>query len=376
MLPTLVLTSLMGLAAASVAAAPDEPTSPYEPTSSKAPESADDVPAAEPAAEPASDTSHLVSDEAGEVEESSLEQERVHARTRDFNRHGVGVRGGIVVIPTWILSRYLDAHANALCRGDSIGNFAADRGLLKTKGCNFYVGGEYTYRQSRILDIVAAVGYQHLHTPDGYWLDKGQAAVNGVGGADYTEIKMGIVFMQADFIARAPIVVRDSVELGIGGGGGLGLGIVTGGIWQTALGDAPRGYSNGTVHQNSCQKVGDLADFTRCTPRWDPTEAGAVDNLDTTQLSHPNADGYANCSRDRCNTGDLNKFGYRRKQSEVPPVIPIVNLVISARIIIKDVFGITLNGGWNTGFYFGGGLTYFFGKEFQKQGRSGPAPSK
>ena len=41
---------------------------------------------------------------------------------------------------------------NALCRGDTVGNFARERGLLKTQGCNFYVGGEYVYRQSRILD--------------------------------------------------------------------------------------------------------------------------------------------------------------------------------------------------------------------------------
>ena len=49
---------------------------------------------------------------------------------------------------------------------------------------------------------------------------------------------------------------------------------------------------------------------------------------------------------------------------------------LSARVIIKDVFGITLTGGWNTGFYFGGSLNYFFGKQFQTDRSTGPAPAK
>jgi hypothetical protein len=46
-------------------------------------------------------------------------------------------------------------------------------------------------------------------------------------------------------------------------------------------------------------------------------------------------------------------------------------LIISARVIIKDVFGISINGGFNTGFYFGGAMHYYFGKQFQKPAGSG-----
>jgi len=35
------------------------------------------------------------------------------------------------------------------------------------------------------------------------------------------------------------------------------------------------------------------------------------------------------------------------------------------------VVGITVNGGFNTGFYFGGGLQYFFGKAEQDEMRKG-----
>ncbi|HWB75449.1 MAG TPA: hypothetical protein VG755_10855 [Nannocystaceae bacterium] len=353
-----------------------------QPTSSRAPDSATDVP------DMPSDDPTAVEPKTAPSSSSTLEEQRGHARSRDFNRHGVGIRGGILVVPTWILSRYLDAHGNALCRGEKIGNFAAKHGLLKTQGCNFYIAAEYVYRQSRILDIVPAIGYMRLHTPDAMWLDKGQFAIktaqglNGNSGADYTEVKMNLMTMQVDFIARAPIVVRDDVEFGLGGGGGLGLGVVFGGVWQTALSDAPgtqgpRGYANGTETDNSCQTIDDLADFTKCTPHYDADESGADPNFDPANLSHPgpNNDGYAHCSKDRCDTGDLNAFGYRHKNSSIPPVIPIVNLALSARVIIKDAFGITLTGGWNTGFYFGGSLNYFFGKSFQKHGRTGPAPT-
>lgn len=356
--------------------AAEEPP-PFEATSSKAPESSTPTVAEPPPPEPTSEVTPPDDPTDDGDHPVTLHEERGRARTAQFNRHGIGVRGGITVVPTWILARYLDSHANALCRGESIGNFAAERGLLKTKGCNFYTALEYVYRQSRILDIVGVAGYQRLHTPDALWLDKGQAALaGGNGGADYTEVKLDMLVIEADFIARAPIVVRDDVEFGIGGGGGLGLGVVFGGVWQTALGAAPGGFKNGTETANSCQTTKDLADFNRCTPRYDPSETNADPNFDPNNLSRPNPQGYANCGADHCNVQDLEKFGYRKKNHDLPPVIPIVNLALSARLIIKDVFGITLTGGWNTGFYFGGSLNYYFGKQFQTDRPAGPAPSK
>jgi hypothetical protein len=362
----------------------DEPTP--EATSSKAPVSGEAMPEPSEPVEAKPEPEPEPKEVAHSDESLSLQSERGKARSKAFNRHGVGVRGGITIVPTWILSRYLDAHANSLCRGEKVGNFAANKGLLKTDGCNFYVAGEYVYRQSRILDIVGVVGYQHMHAPDGYWLDKGQAALNGNGGADYTEVKMGILVLEADFIARAPLVVNDDVEFGLGGGGGLGLGVVFGGIWQTAIGSAPQGFNNGTVDDNSCTQTQDLADFRRCTPRYDATEHPDYDpnamppvvppGPNANDLSEPNPMLFANCGADKCNVNDLKQFGYRKQNGDIPPVIPIINLVISARLIVKDVFGITLSGGWNTGFYFGGSLNYFFGKQFAKTDNEGPAPAK
>ncbi len=333
----------------------EEPS--YAPTSSKAPAS---KPRPEPVATPEPEPEPQPEPEP--LAEAKPPQPK-------FNRHGVGVRGGIVIVPTWILSRWVETQTNALCRGGSIGNYAEERGLLRTDGCNFYVGGEYVYRWSRILDIVGAVGYQRAKLPEGFWLDKGRyrGTPESLVAADYTEVDLGMMFIQADFVARAPIVQRDNVEVGIGGGAGLGLGIIFGDVYQTGIGSNPDGYTpgQGPSATDTCQTPEDLADFNRCTPRYDVTMDSDGSPPDPDDLSDPNNELYADCDGSGCSKRDLAAFGYREAQGGIPPVIPVVNLILSARVILKDTVGITLNGGFNTGFYFGGAVTYFFGKDFQ-----------
>ncbi|RMG99826.1 MAG: hypothetical protein D6705_02095 [Deltaproteobacteria bacterium] len=359
----------------------------YTPTSSKAPPSETPIPEpSEPApAEPEGPADDRIEPEpepeAEPAPAPAPTEERVDKWGGPFNKHGIGVRGGITVIPTWILSKFLATHGNALCRGGNIGNFAEERGLLKQDGCNFYIGGEYVYRHSRLFDIVASVGYQHAHAPDSYWLDKDEWADDcevhdggrcNLSAADYTEVNLGLVYLEADFIGRYPVVVTKDVEFGIGGGGGIGLGIVTGGVYQTNMGTPPLGYQNGMM-QNTCQRLEDLADFTRCTPHYDPAEDPDMD-FDPNDLSEPNPLGFAKCSKDKCDKGDLEAFGYRKKQSDIPPVLPVVNLMLSMRLIVKDVFGITVSGGFNTGFYFGASMAYFFGKNIGKKSVATAAP--
>ena len=361
-----------------------EPDAP-QPTSSKAPTSADpqptssrapdsgELPEADPLPEPEPEPDESVTLES----ERASTAERVSAKDSPFHRHGVGVRGGITIIPTWILSRWLETHSNALCRGEGVGNFAAERGNLRTDGCNFYIGGEYVHRFSRIFDITTSVGYQKVFAPSAYWLDNGQydGTSESLGGADFTEVDMHLMFMEVDFVARAPIVVTKDFEFGIGGGGGIGLGVLFGGVWQTPLGSRPWGFdpATGEVDFASCQSVSDLKNTQRCTPRWDAGEDGDQRPPDENDLDTPNPNLFATCDGKNCSKGDLSAFGYRQKQGGVPPVIPVVNLIVSARFIIKDAFGISINGGFNTGFYFGGALTYFFGPTKQDDMGIGPA---
>jgi len=341
------------------------PSSTMQPTSSKAPPST--AAAVEPADEPVDEP---VAAEGEPGSEASLEEQRRGVPRADvFRKHGVGAHGGITIIPTWLLSKFLASHTNALCRG-KIGNFAADRGLNQQDGCNFYVGAHYVYRFSRVLDVSASAQYQSMKVPDGLWLDKARydGSAGLIDAADYTEVDLGLLALEVDFIARAPLVVTKNVEFGLGGGGGLGLGVVFGGVHQTPLGLDPAGFSNGQRTEGTCETLEDLGDLTRCTPRWDASQA-AEDAVppDPGTLSTPNPDLFATCTSGECNEQDLRAFGYRREQGGIPPVIPVVNLIVSARLIIKDTVGITVNGGWNTGFYFGGGLQYFFGKPQQDE---------
>lgn len=338
-----------------------------QPTSSKAPPSTTPVPEeTTPSEEPIDEGEEPI----GEGDELTLESERGAAgRDTAFHRHGIGAHGGIVVVPTWLLSNWLATHSNALCRGANIGGFAADRGLNNQDGCNFYVGADYVYRFSRVLDVAASVQYQRAKVPDGLWLDKSRydGTAASIEAADYTEVDLGLIAMEVDFIARAPIAITKDVEFGIGGGGGLGLGIVLGGVFQTPLGSAPAGYTAAGGRTDTCQTIEDLGDLTRCTPRWDAGEDSDMTPPDANDLSSPNAELFANCTTRECNKNDLRAFGYRREQGGIPPVIPVVNLILSMRLIIKDAVGITLNGGFNTGFYFGGGLQYYFGKREQDE---------
>ena len=357
---------------------PPEDDAPFKPMSSKAPDSASTPPPKQEEPPPESTSNVSLDSERGK---GDLRDERKKWKGADtaFRRHAMGVRGGITLIPSWVLKRWFATHTNALCRGGSIGSFAEKNGIVQQDGCNFYVGGEYTYRFNRILDLVASVGYQRVAVPPGLWIldaDYDPARPETLGSADYTEIDMGFVFLELDAIARVPIVVNENVEFGIGGGGGLGLGILTGGIYQTALGSAPAGWTPGGGTTDSCQTLDDFKDHRLCTPRYDVGEDPLMDPPAEGDLSNPNPDLFATCSKGRCSEGDLRAFGYRNKQGGVPPVIPVVNLLVNARIIIKDAFGIGITGGFQTGFYFGGNMQYFFGKPQQDDFGAGPASAR
>lgn len=356
MTPQLALASPYARAGvwAQAATQPDPNDPMYKPTSSKAPKSQEqefpDKPEPPPEVKP-----EPVPEPAAPPPEEKPK----------WTRHGFGIRGGISIIPTWAVKSYVQSLTNALCRGDSIPNGKFGEGLSRVQGCNFYIGAEYIYRYSKNFDIVPAVAYHRLKAPDGLWLDDSEKT-NGkpnLGAADYTQVDFSFVALQVDFIGRGTIVETPDFAFQLGGGGGLGLGIITGkGLWQTPLGD-PAGSPNG----NSCTSIADYGDFTKCTPHYAP-DPDRPDLLPPTQgsLQLDNDPGgnpgrFAKCTKDKCNESDLNLLG--RQKGINLPVIPIVNLLVTMRFLIKDTFGINFTGGWNTGFYFGGSLQYFFGSK-------------
>lgn len=344
---------------AQAASQPDPNDPMFKPTSSKAPPSKDlempDKPEPPPEAKP---------EPTPEPEPPPAEPEKPK-----WTRHGFGVRGGISVIPTWVVGDRVQSLTNSLCRGNSIPGGKFGEGLTRVDGCNFYIGAEYIYRQSKNFDIVPAVGYQKLKAPDGLWLDNSEKNPDGspnLDAADYTQVDFSFVFVQVDFIGRGTIVETPDFAFQLGGGGGLGIGIITGkGLWQTPLGSPALGSTDGNPTL-TCNSIDDFSDFTKCTPHYspdpdDPNHLPPAPGSLQLDKEGGNAGDFAKCTKGSCNESDLNLLG--RAKGINLPVIPVVNLLLTARFLIKDTFGINLTGGWNTGFYFGGSLQYFFGSK-------------
>src|SRR5690606_20680162 len=149
---------------------------------------------------------------------------------------------------------------NALCRGDSIPSGKFGEGLSRVEGCNFYIGGEYIYRYSKILDIAPPDAYHRLKATDGSWLEDGARnadATPRIGAADCTQVDFSFVALQVDCIARGTLVETPVFAFQLGGGGGVGLGISTGkGVHQTPLGNPPLGSTAGNP-QSTCNSVAD-----------------------------------------------------------------------------------------------------------------------
>ena len=340
--------------------APTPATDPsLRPTSSKAPPSKDlvDQPAPEP--------QPVVTPPAPPPEEPLAP---APPPPNTWTRHGFGIRGGITVIPTFVARGAVQSLTNALCRGNSIPSGALGDKLTRVDGCNFYIGGEYIYRHSEHFDIVPAIAYHRVKTPDGLWLDNDEkdktTGKPNLGAADYTQVNFSHVALQVDFIGRGNLIKTREFAWQLGGGGGIGLGIITGGGFQkTPLGTpgSPGGFT--------CNSVDDFSDFTKCTPHYQgpddgdnggPSPPHGTLSLDTGDPTS-NSGRFAKCTAGSCLGSDLDALG--RKKGINLPVIPIINVLVTTRFLIKDTFGINITGGWQTGFYFGGGLQYFFGNK-------------
>lgn len=331
-----------------------EPATPAAaPTSSPSPASPGPAASPRPPSGPSPATPRTTPEPTPEPEHLSLRDERhLAGRSDAFRRHALGLRSGIAIIPSWVLSRWAASHTNALCRGSSPSAAAVERGLVRQDGCNAYVGAEYAHRFSRVIDVRASVQLQRVALPGGLWLDRRGAdgSVPSLATADYTEVDLGLLAMEVDFVARAPVVVTDHVELGLGGGAGLGLGVVLGRVHRTPLGADPRGFTPSGGVTDTCHDRQDLADLTRCTPYASDQDAppGASER-------------FATCTATECSERELRALGTRREQGSIPPVVPVVSLILGARLIIEDLVGITLEGGFGAGFYVGGGLQCSFG---------------
>ena len=334
-------------------------------------------------------------DETAEGEEASEEDEALEEelaggkpKKGDFNANAIGISGGIHLVPSYFLNQATASYANSLCR-NKVGKWGEENGLVKVDGCNFYVNGGYTRRVSRAFDINVAVGYLDIRPPDSLWIDndewdrdsctvdEGGESTCNLGAADYTEIDLRMVTIEVNFVGRGTLYRNADVEIQLGGGGGVGAGILVGsGVRRTPLGSDPSGYTGGMQTLGTCTTLADTADFRKCTPRYydDPdvdqdgdglvadVSRDAVDMGAALPKGEATSTGttFARCQRDKCDGSDLEMFGLT-ETGGTWPAYPLVNIFGSFRVIIKDSFGITIDGGIKDGFFFGGGMQYYFG---------------
>jgi hypothetical protein len=306
----------------------------------------------------------------------------------DFNANAMFLQGGIHLVPSYFLNQALASYSNSLCR-NKVGKWGEENGLVKVDGCNYYVGGGYLRRISRAFDVSVGLGYLHIQPPDSLWIDNdewdrdsctvdgGGASTCNLGAADYTSIDLRMFTVDVNFIGRGTLYRNADVEIQLGGGGGIGVGVLIGsGVARTPLGPNPSGYSDGMQTPGSCTTLADTADFRRCTPRYfddidiDQDGDGLVADVSREMvdmgaaLPKGNATStgtsFARCSEHKCSGSDMEMFG-ATETGGTWPAYPLINILGSFRVIIKDSFGINIEGGIKTGFFFGGGISYFFG---------------
>ena len=318
-------------------------------------------------------------------DEEDLEDELMGGPVKkgDFNANAIGVRGGIHLVPSYFLNAALASYSNSLCRNE-VGGWGEQNGLVKVDGCNFYMTGEYVRRVTRAFDVGVGVGYLHIQPPDSLWIDNGEwdrdtctvdeggSSACNLGAADYTEIDLRMLTVEINFAGRGTLYRNPDVEIQMGGGGGVGAGILIGdGVRRTPLGREPGSPGD----MGSCQTLEDTADFRKCTPRYDEVSTEDFQNGASMGMTREDVDAnggmapagqistdssFARCTRDKCDGSDLAAFG-ATETGGTWPVYPVVNIFGSFRIIIKDSFGILIEGGVKNGFFFGGGAHFFFG---------------
>lgn len=219
--------------------------------------------------------------------------------------YGVAARLRWVSVPSWMLNLFTK-------RNVPLSSYAVAAEFFRRKG---------------EFDFIVSIGYQSLSPPDGNWLGRGHDASIDT---DYVQFKgLGMVGADASFVWHS--FLND--WFGMHYGAGLGLGIITGHLLRT---------SNGT----GCTDA-NAGDYTRCHP------IGAI------------------CPPSGCTDSSLAALGpgvddpqnpHRFTDSNVPPALPIVNVLIGVDFRLPHVRGweAKLEGGFYDAFFLGGGVAYTF----------------
>lgn len=162
-------------------------------------------------------------------------------------------------------------------------------------------------RRKGNFDIVFGLEYETIAPQEGYYLDNGYSS-GPITAADLDYVTfdgLALIGLDVNFLWHAEINPMFSIRYG----GGLGVGIV----------------------------LGDVLQETAECPSGPPISE--LDDPNTTLCTH---DGVPVVSAD------------------VPPAVPIVNILLGLRIKITEEINLNIEGGFRDMLFLGGGVNYFF----------------
>lgn len=201
--------------------------------------------------------------------------------------------------PAFVLNGFFDAHTGHW--QDGVHNFA--------------YGLEFTTRIPDKYDIVVAVDWANLATPDGYWLEDGDPIVD----ADWGENNLSLLSLDVAFHWLTNLDRQDTLQLYYGVG--LGASVVLGEF---------RKYD---LLASDCGE-----------------EFVAARDTDQTELLD-------NCYYEN---GDPTVDRGNYQLEKIPPVLPSISASLGLRYLIGDHVSVALEGGVRTIYFYGGLVVGYF----------------
>jgi hypothetical protein len=219
--------------------------------------------------------------------------------------YGVAARLRWVTVPGWMLNLFTKKNVPLSSWGTGISFF----------------------RRKANFDLVVSASYQNMSPPDGNWLGKGHEAS---ADTDYVQFNgLALWGLDVSFVWHTMF----NEWFGMHYGAGIGVGIVAGDILRTS--DGPQCTDANAGNINQCYPVGVTPNGGKTLPL-------------TPSILMPGPD----------NQNDPHRFA----DPNVPPVLPIVNIVIGFDFRLPQVRGweATIEGGFYNAFFLGGGVGYTF----------------
>lgn len=224
--------------------------------------------------------------------------------------YGVALVGRWVSVPGWLLDAFTT-------RNVPLSSYATGVQVFRRKG-NFQIGVDFIY--------------QDMSPSDGNWLGKDHSAATDTY---YTQFRgLALYALNASFVWNTTF----TNWFGVHYGAGVGFAIVGGEILRT---------------------------------RNSPMVCTAANAGNPAECYPISASGPVNCAGGVCNEQQLQGLGpgpdnfddpHRFKDGNVPPVVPIVDVVVGVDFRIPNVRGweAKIEGGFYDAFFLGGGVAYTF----------------